>query len=172
MLDDEGKTRRDGRSLRAIQKKTRKGAEMSITSWIEYEYQMLSRLYAAGVDVPKPVAQSGNAILMGYIGEAGNPAPTLNNVSLNREEATPLFDRLMRNVRLMLEHDVIHADLSAITCSGRFGAIIISPGSRSRNVLALIAAAGCPTPCDYRRGVRTNPQALAGELWTGYERRR
>ena len=74
---------------------------------------MLEDLYRAGADVPKPVAQAGNAILMAYIGEEGNPAPTLSEVTLPQAEARTLFDRLMENVRLMLEHHLVRADLSA-----------------------------------------------------------
>jgi RIO kinase 1 len=116
VLSDDGKSLhplRDHRAMRALNKKTRFGAELSITSWIEYEYQTLRLLYKAGADVPAPIAQNGNAILMEYIGEEGNPAPTLQTVTLRKEEAQPLFERLMMNVELMLSHKRVHADLSA-----------------------------------------------------------
>jgi RIO kinase 1 len=74
---------------------------------------------------------------------------------------------------------VIHADLSAYNVLYWEGSVTIIDfpqavdplGNRSgfdllrRDVQRL---------CDYfaRYGVRANPQALAGELWTWYERRR
>jgi len=113
MLDQDGKPLHDQRSQRAINKKTRIGSEMQITSWIEHEYQALQVLHQAGADVPKPISQDRNTILMEYIGEAQNPAPTLNNLSLSMAEARRLFDRLVENIRIMLSQNIIHADLSA-----------------------------------------------------------
>jgi len=113
MLDQGGKPLRDQRSHRALTKKTRIGAEMHITSWIEHEYQALRVLHQAGADVPRPISQDRNAILMEYIGEARNPAPTLNSLILTLGEARRLFDRLVENIRIMLSHNLIHADLSA-----------------------------------------------------------
>ena len=40
-------------------------------------------------------------------------APTLSEVSLDPDEAVPLFDEVWRTVELMLAHDLIHGDLSA-----------------------------------------------------------
>ena len=113
VLDQNGKPVRDQRSQRALNKKTRIGAEMHITSWIEHEYQALRILHQAGADVPRPISQDRNTILMEYIGETHNPAPTLNSLTLSLEEARRLFDRLIENIRIMLSHKIIHADLSA-----------------------------------------------------------
>jgi RIO kinase 1 len=150
---------------------------MSITSWIEYEYQTLIRLYAAGADVPKPVAQSGNAILMGYIGEAGNPAPTLNNVSLRREEAVPLFERLIGNVRLMLEHDLIHADLSAYNVLYWEGSVTIidfpqAVDPRRNPDASALFIRDVERVCQYfaRYQLAPNPHSLASDLWSQYQR--
>jgi RIO kinase 1 len=116
VLSDDGKSLhplRDHRAMRALDKKTRYGAELSITSWIEYEYQTLRMLYEAGVDVPAPVAQMGNAILMQFIGEEGSAAAALQTVTLKEDEVRPVFERLMKNIELMLIHQRVHADLSA-----------------------------------------------------------
>jgi RIO kinase 1 len=179
VLDDEGKALRDTRSLRAIRKKTRIGSEMSITSWIEHEYRMLEELYRAGADVPEPIAQAGNAILMAYIGEEGNPAPTLSEVTLSQAEARPMFERLMENVRLMLEHHLIHADLSAYNVLYWEGAatIIDFPQGvdslRNRRAFDLLRR-DVERLCQYfaRYGLRADARALSGELWNRYERGR
>jgi RIO kinase 1 len=179
ILDDDGKTLRDTRSQRAIRKKTRIGSEMSITSWIEHEYRLLEELHRAGADVPRPVAQAGNAILMAYIGEEGNPAPTLNEVTLPQAEARPLFDRLIENVRLMLEHHLVHADLSAynVLYWERSATIIDFPqcvdSLRNRRAFDLLRR-DVERLCQYfaRYGLRANARALSGELWNRYERGR
>jgi RIO kinase 1 len=50
---------------------------------------------------------------MSYHGVEGLAAPTLNTVNLEPGEAERLFDEVLRNVDLMLRHDLIHGDLSA-----------------------------------------------------------
>jgi RIO kinase 1 len=114
MLDTEGKEIvRGARIKRAIAKKTDFGHEVITFSWIEHEYDMLQALYAAGADVPRPIAHVGNTILMEYLGELNQPAPTLNSVTLTDAEAQPLFDRLLWHVEIMLAGNRVHGDLSA-----------------------------------------------------------
>lgn len=175
MLDDEGKVLRDKRSWRAIEKKTRVGSEMTITSWIEYEFQTLELLYAAGAAVPKPVIQSKNAILMEYIGEESLPAPTLNSVTLENNEVLPLFKLLMDNIRLMLAHNRVHADLSAYNILYWQGAVkiidfpqVVEPMFNSDGYWLL--ERDIERICQYfsRYRVSTNPSELAMNLWESF----
>src|SRR5438105_8813659 len=69
VLDDQGKRVQARREQRALTKKTRFGKELLHGSWLAHEYANLQLLHAAGVDVPAPVAQSDNAILMEYVGD-------------------------------------------------------------------------------------------------------
>jgi RIO kinase 1 len=101
------------RVARAIGKKSAYGQQISHTSWLMYEYTTLEMLYNAGCAVPQPIAAGGNAILMGYIGDEYTAAPTLHEVTLTPDEVQPLYDRMMRDIDLMLQHNVIHGDLSA-----------------------------------------------------------
>ena len=50
---------------------------------------------------------------MSYHGDEGMAAPTLNTVRLALDEAEVLFEEVMRNIHLMLAHDLLHGDLSA-----------------------------------------------------------
>jgi RIO kinase 1 len=111
--DDRGHEVRDRRHLRGAMKKTERWRAARVTSWIADEFQTQQLLHAAGADVPMPLAQIGNAVLMDYVGAVGEPAPLLREVTLTPEEARPLFDRIMRNVALFLAWDRIHGDLSA-----------------------------------------------------------
>lgn len=103
----------DDRILRALGKKTTFGQQVQHTSWLMHEYAILARLHQAGGAVPRPYAASENAILMSYLGDERQAAPTLSSVRLKRDEACSLFQEAMRNVELMLQHGVIHGDLSA-----------------------------------------------------------
>src|SRR5512147_1068037 len=112
-LDESGNVIVDDGALHAMRQRTTYGEELRHQSWIAYEFQTLEVLYAAGADVPKPYALAKNAILMDYIGDIGNAAPTLNTVNLDSEEVQPLFERVIHNVNLLLAKQRIHGDLSA-----------------------------------------------------------
>jgi RIO kinase 1 len=101
------------RILRALGKKTAFGRQVAHTSWLMYEHTTLQTLYKAGGAVPRPFGAGENTVLMSYRGDARMPAPTLNQVRLRPAEAEPLFREVLRNVELMLDHELIHGDLSA-----------------------------------------------------------
>ena len=105
--------RTDHRIMRAIGKKTAFGMQVQHTSWLMYEYTTMERLFEAGAAVPQPIAASENALLMGYRGDERRAAPTLSETRLHPDEATVLFQEVLRNIELMLELGIIHGDLSA-----------------------------------------------------------
>jgi RIO kinase 1 len=112
-LDANGHVIVDDGDLHAMRKRTNYGEELRHQSWIAYEFQTLEKLHAAGADVPLPYAMEKNAILMDYIGDLNSAAPTLNTVTLDPDEGQSLFERVIRNVDLLLSNQRIHGDLSA-----------------------------------------------------------
>ncbi len=112
-LDADGNEILNGGMQRAMAQKSEYGQRLMHTSWIEHEYRTMEILIDAGVDMPKPFARGDNAILMEYLGSHQMPAPTLNEVDLEEDEAEKLFWRCIKNLDLMLEHDRIHGDYSA-----------------------------------------------------------
>ena len=102
----------DHRIMRAIGKKTDFGVHVMQYSWLMHEFTSLQMLYEAGGAVPRPVAAGENAILMGYYGDELMAAPTLNEVDLDPDEAERHFREVVRNIELMVDHDLIHGDLS------------------------------------------------------------
>ncbi|GAC1642645.1 MAG: hypothetical protein NVS4B2_32300 [Chloroflexota bacterium] len=125
MLSGDGKALRDARLLKAVSQGTRTGEAASHASWLAHEFSTLRLLHEAGADVPKPVAQDENAILMAYIGDAHVAAPLLSEVRIPPQEARMLFDRLLHNVEIMLKHDRIHGDLSAYNVLYHEGDVVI-----------------------------------------------
>ena len=115
-----GRTQRDidGRVIRGSVHhqqaafRSQRGRAVQVSSWIEYEFQTHVLLYNAGADVPKPLAQIGNSLLMEYIGDVGEAAPRLCEVKLAQDEAQTLFERILYNIDLSLSHHRIHGDLS------------------------------------------------------------
>lgn len=166
---------RNWRLHKAIAKKTATGLQATQASWIEYEYQTLLRLYQAGVDVPKPLKHAENVILMEYVGDEIMPAPTLSHITLERDEAHELFQRLLRNIELMLANQVVHGDLSAYNVlywAGEIAIIdfpqVVDP--RQNNQAADIFQRDVERICQYfaRYGVASQPGRLARDLWARF----
>ncbi|MBI5305860.1 MAG: hypothetical protein HY868_27275 [Chloroflexi bacterium] len=172
ILDEENQAIRGRREKLAMQKKSGYGQGLLHDAWLANEYQALVKLHAVGVEVAKPIAQGGNVILMEYLGEAQMPAPTLNAVRLAREEAQPLFDRVVHNVEAMLAHAVVHADLSAFNILYWDGDIRIIDFPQAVNPYVNPQAFAMferdvARVCEYfaRYGVEANARQLARELW-------
>ena len=175
VLDADGKELRSSGVQRAIRKKTRFGRHVDLMSWIGHEYEVQQQLYAAGADVPQPVGHSGNTIMMAYIGDEWAPAPALNEITLTPQEAGPLFDRIMANVALFLDHHYIHSDLSAYNILYWQGEPIIIDfpqlvdARKNRNAYNLLAR-DVRRVCQYFAdfGVEADAAALTRELWEDY----
>ncbi len=98
--------------LRAIQARTSFGKEMADGLWVDAEYTNLQRLAAAGASVPVPIAASGPAILMDYIGNGANPAPQLVGCSPPPREAERICGQILEQIELLLQTHLVHGDLS------------------------------------------------------------
>lgn len=174
MLDEAGKfiKNNEQRIMRALHKKSSFGEQVSHTSWLMYEYNLLKHLYAAGAAVPQPIAVDTNAVLMGYIGDETMAAPTLNGVDLNPEEAQPLFDTVMHNIALMLQAGWVHGDLSAYNILYWEGAITIIDFPQVVEVATnsqadYIFKRDIERVCDYflDQGVDCDYLEIAADLW-------
>jgi RIO kinase 1 len=178
LRDERGRRVPEGRRRRAAARTGERGRAAQITSWIAYEYETQRLLYQAGADVPRPVAQIGNALLMEYIGGSeGEPAPTLREATLDRDAAGSLCERILRNIELFLACDRIHGDLSAYNILyWEGGATIIdfaqAVDARSRGDVFMLLARDVERVCRYfaRYGVEGDADALAGEMWERYLR--
>src|ERR1051326_6706878 len=182
--DERGRVVRGDRGWRGASKNTERGRAAKITNWIEYEFKIQRLLYNAGADVPCPLAQIGNAVLMDYVGDAEEAAPLLREVNLPREEAQPLFEAIMRNIELFLACDCVHGDLSEYNILYWQGAGVpeaagaaviidfaqaVDPRYNQEDVFDLLAR-DIARVCRYfaRYGVEADAEALAIDLWTRY----
>jgi RIO kinase 1 len=98
---------------KAIAQRSTKGLSAMQTSWLLHEFTLLTRLHARGAHVPKPLAHNEYALLMEFIGQGLEPAPTLNEVALAPREAKLLLEQLLFDLELLLELGWVHGDLSA-----------------------------------------------------------
>lgn len=176
----------DTRLFRALGKKSSFGVQVAHTSWLMYEYTTLQFLYAVGAAVPKPIAASANAILMGYVGDGHGAAPTLNEVRLETAELLPLFHKTVANIALMLRYGRIHGDLSAYNILYWDGDITLIDfpqvvnstvskethflGSRVNPDAYAILQRDIERVCDYfkRQGVACEPEQILDGMWGRY----
>jgi RIO kinase 1 len=173
--DEAGRPVRGVGQQRGAIKKTERWRADQVTSWIAYEFETQRLLFDAGADVPRPISQVGNAMLMEYIGAQDSPAPLLREVTLAREEASPLFDQLLRNVEIFLAYDRIHGDLSSYNIlywEGRATVIDFAQAVAPRqnpDVYALLER-DVDRLCHYfaRYGAVGDARAIASELWRRY----
>lgn len=165
----------DQRVLRAMLKRTDYGKQAQQTSWLMHEYHALEELHRAGADVPMPVESAPNAILMEFIGDEQRAAPVLHDVQLDAALVKPLFDRVVHNMKTMLEAGFIHGDLSAHNILFWNDSIVlidfpqVVPVTENRQAYALLER-DVRRICQYwaRQGLQNDPEALARSLWGSY----
>ena len=175
LRDEEGKQLKGRREKLALRKKTNFGKHLDIMWWIGNEYGVQKKLFEAEADVPQPIAHAGNAILMEFIGDEHGSAPTLSEITLNDNEAEPLFRRVLDNVALMLDCHHVHGDLSAYNILYWEGNIKIIDfpqivEARHNPHAYELLLRDVTRVCDYfnRFGVAADPQTITDELWLPY----
>ena len=174
LLDEDGNAagRRSWRLDKAVAQKSARGKAATQTSWIMHEFTLLQSLHAQGADVPEPLEHSQQALLMEFIGDGADAAPTLNDVEIEPEDARRLFERVMFNVELLLGLGWVHGDLSPFNILYQSGRIVLidfpqvvdcrnNPRARS------IFERDIQRVADYfgRFGWSVDPRRLARELW-------
>jgi RIO kinase 1 len=109
------------------------------------------------------------------LGDERGAAGRLPDTGLPRGAADPLFQETLRNIELLLEHNLIHGDLSAYNIlywQGRI-ALIDFPqvvDLRTNPLAAAILRRDVARVCEYftRQGVACDAAAIADELWLRY----
>lgn len=171
-LGNDGKVVIDEGMLHAMAKKTEYGKELLHQSWIAYEFTSLQLLKAAGADVPMPYEITGNAILMGYVGDLDGCAPTLSEITLDKSKARRLFERVHWNMDILLANERIHGDLSAYNILFWEDEItlidfpqVVSP-KINRNAYRIFLR-DVTRVCEYfnKQGLNLNPVKIAASLW-------
>jgi RIO kinase 1 len=109
----EGRTVRNSRTQRAMEKGSRFGRGEDEDEWKASEARCLHRLHAAGVRVPTPVMFYEGVLLMELVADAeGNAAPRLVEAAFDPTLAAGFYRDLRGQIVKMLCCDLIHGDLS------------------------------------------------------------
>jgi RIO kinase 1 len=96
----------------AIDKGTRAGVAFRAEQWAANEFDVLGRLWSAGVAVPYPVQRIGSELMVEYLGDDDGAAPRLVQVMPAEEQTADLFAQAIVNIRLCARRGVVHGDLS------------------------------------------------------------
>jgi RIO kinase 1 len=109
----EGRKFRESRESKAVERRTGFGRELMASQWQGVEFEILRRLWAAGVSVPYPVEELGSRFLMQYIGDETRAAPRLVDFRPSVAQAESYLDQILENMVLMASEGYVHGDLSA-----------------------------------------------------------
>jgi RIO kinase 1 len=171
LLDEDGRS-----SWRpAGSQKSKRAKEAIQTSWLMHEFTLLETLHAQGGDVPRAIEHGEQALLMEFIGDGLDAAPTLNDVEIESSEAQRLFERVIFNVELMLGLGWIHGDLSPYNLLYHHGRIVLidfpqvvdcQNNPRARGIFERDIER--VTQYFERVGWSVDPRRLAAELWSKY----
>jgi RIO kinase 1 len=167
---------REGRAKRAAENRTAFGLKIEQAIWMDHEWCMLHRLFDAGLDVPQPLARGERAILMPFLGDERKPSPMLYAVEIQREDASAVVDRLLWNVRQMLDLHVVHGDLSPfnVMWHDEKAVIIDLPQAvdpRLNPAAQSLLRRDIGNLCEWasRFGVRRDAATITADLWMRFQ---
>ena len=109
----EGRQFRKSRDRRAVEAMTTYGKHLLQDRWTGHEFEVLSRLWEAGVRVPYPVSYGDDALLLEYVGSPTGAAPQLAGARLRGGALDGAWRQLVEGLRAMVAAGLAHADLSA-----------------------------------------------------------
>ena len=160
----------------ALEKRTRYGREVQGAIWVNREWETLRELAEAGAPVPRPVAATPDAILMTYIGDRLMAAPQLRAYRPAPDEAEELFRQVVRAIEQMLYRNVIHGDLSAYNVLVWEERVVVidlpqAVDPRKNRHARRLLERDVARICEHfaRFGVRSSPDRIADDLWTGWQ---
>jgi RIO kinase 1 len=173
--DESGKIVRGSGNHGIPGRNTAKGRALQVSSWIGYEYATQELAYGLGIRTPRPYAQTGNGLLMEYLGDEETVAPRLCEIEVGRGEAQDLLDGLVEDIEKLLRGHRIHGDLSAYNLLAWEGrpyiidfAQAVDPrqGDDSRTLLFRDVARVESALRPY--GARIDARAVADRMWWSY----
>ncbi|WP_440007229.1 serine/threonine-protein kinase Rio1 [Halomicrococcus sp. SG-WS-1] len=81
-----------------------------VLAWVRKEFANLKRAARAGVRVPEPIAVQRNVLVMEFLGDDGERAPTLDDAHLENPETA--YGVVREYMRRLYDAGLVHGDLS------------------------------------------------------------
>jgi RIO kinase 1 len=108
----EGRTVRNSRDARALNRKSTFGREVAAGEWAWAEWNSLVRCYTGGVPVPYPIQIDGTEILMELVTDGDVAAPRLAQTRPDADLLASYFRQLTEAMAAMSFLGIAHGDLS------------------------------------------------------------
>jgi RIO kinase 1 len=121
----EGRQFRKSRDRRAVEAMTTYGRRLLQDRWTGHEFEVMSRLWDAGVSVPYPVAYADDLFYLEYVGARDGAAPQLARARLDRAAVADAWDQLLDALHRMCGEGIAHADLSAFNILWWDGRVVL-----------------------------------------------
>jgi RIO kinase 1 len=167
----EGRSTKRSRDERALKRKSTWGKAVATGEWAVSEWDALKRFWELGLPVPYPVQIDGTEILMEWITVDGESAPRLAQTRPDPALLASYFDQLRDAMARMVQHGVVHGDLSAynVLAAGDRLVIIDLPQivDLAGNTASLdFLMRDCTNVCTWfrARGLEIDEHDLFGEL--------
>ena len=111
----EGRQFRKSRDRRAIERMSTYGKKLLQDRWTGTEFDVMSRLWHAGVSVPYPIAYADDVFDLQYVGSWEMAAPQLSAARIPTRQLPDAFEQLLAGLRGITAAGITHGDLSAYT---------------------------------------------------------
>jgi RIO kinase 1 len=169
----EGRRTRNTRDARALAKKTAHGKAVAAGQWARAEWEVLVRLWSAGVPVPYPVQLDGTEILMELVSVEGSPAPRLAQTRPKGDLLQSYFDQLRDAMTVLAGMGLAHGDLSPYNILAADDRLVIIDLPQAVDIVANptgmdLLMRDCHNVCTWfvARGLDVDEQELFAELVT------
>lgn len=93
-------------------KNIRKSKVDIIDIWCRKEFGNLEIARKAGVDAPTPYMFNGSILAMQFIGNKNEQAMQLKDTLLTKEQAEPVLDMIIEDMKKLYDAKLVHGDLS------------------------------------------------------------
>ena len=167
------------RQWRAIRDASHHGLQIKLKLWTANEARNARRLRSIGLRIPEPLGHLGPAVLMRMIGGPDRPAAQLREAGLSKDEACSLLPLLQTDILTMLDHDLVHGDLSPYNVlwhRGRHWLIDVPQmvNAAVNDDARQLFMRDCESLLGFlqRRGAPVDPRGWATTAWQNWERSR
>jgi RIO kinase 1 len=167
----EGRSTKRSRDERALKRKSTWGKVVAAGEWAVSEWDALKRFWELGLPVPYPVQIDGTEILMEWITVDGDTAPRLAQTRPDPRLLASYFEQLRDALAVMVQHGVVHGDLSAYNLLAAGDRLVIIDLPQIVDIAGNLAGMDflmrdCANVCAWfrSRGLDVDEHDLFGEL--------
>ncbi len=109
----EGRQFRKSRDRRAVERMSTYGKHLLQDRWTGHEFDVMSRLWQAGMSVPYPISYGDDVFDLEYVGDFESAAPQLQAARLDRDALRSALRQLIDGLVVLTGEGFAHGDLSA-----------------------------------------------------------